>query len=257
MVKRAAPKFQEFQQAFTQHIRAPKTHPRPAGVSAHGMRIYTALVHHNIENFLLRCFPILRQTLSARRWRALVQTFFAEHRCRTPLFREIPAEFVGFLQTQYRAQGDPDLFLCELAHYEWMELVLATAQVPASFSRVHIDSEGDLERGRPQLAPIHALLRYTYAVHIVSGRKPQRAPAQATYLFLYRDAAYQVRFFVLNAVSARLIELLQSRRRSGAAALRKIARELGHPQPHTVLAGGMQTLTALKRAGAVLGARLP
>ena len=89
--------FQRFQQAFTAHIRDPKRNPRPAGVPVRRMRVYNQLLLNNLDGFLLACFPVLRQILGTRKWNRLVRAFFSEHACQTPIFRQIPEEFVQYL----------------------------------------------------------------------------------------------------------------------------------------------------------------
>ena len=48
------PAFQQYQYAFTAHIRDPRRNPRPAGVPARRMRVYNQLLYNNLESFLLR-----------------------------------------------------------------------------------------------------------------------------------------------------------------------------------------------------------
>ncbi len=247
--------FQTFQRAFTQHIRHPQLHAAPAGVEAKRMRVYTELLYANVESFLLKCFPVLRLSLGKRAWQKLVRAFFAEHPCQSPLFREIPKEFVGFLQTHAIESTLAPLFIRELAHYEWVELALASA-VPPKLPALH--ARGDLSADRPWLAPVHALLRYTYPVHRLGHRRlARRVPDQPTYLLVFRNSDFAVKFIKLNAMSARLVDLLESGRYSGKTALRKITRELRHPQPQAVLESGLRTLAELKAAGAIIGFRRP
>ena len=41
--------FQAFQYEFTRHIRDPKAHPRPAGVTAQRMKVYNELLYNYLE----------------------------------------------------------------------------------------------------------------------------------------------------------------------------------------------------------------
>jgi len=119
------PEFQRYQFAFTAHIRDPKANPRPHGVEVRRMKIYNTLLYDNIEGFLLACFPVLRQVLGTRRWTRLVRAFFSTHRCRTPYFRQIPDEFIQFLQNEWNTPETYPPWTLALAHYEWIELVLS------------------------------------------------------------------------------------------------------------------------------------
>ncbi len=245
------PDFQAFQFEFARHIRDPKTHPRPAGVPARRMKVYNELLFRNIEGFLLACFPVLRQVLGQRRWTALARDFFAEHRCRTPFFRQIPDEFIAYLQSARGVRaGDPP-FLLELAHYEWIELVLSVSnqETPAA-----IDPQGDLLGGVPALNPVLSLLEYVYPVHRIGPRfKPVSPSPEPTRLLVFRNADYAVRFIHLNAVAARLLALLGEGRLTGREALQQIAQELGHPAPEAVIAGGLELLENLRAEEAILG----
>ena len=246
------PAFQDYQYAFTAHIRDPRTNPRPPGVPARRMRVYNELLFNNLEGFLLACFPVTRKILGIRRWRKLVRAFFAEHRCRTPFFRQIPEEFVKYLREA--RTGDPNIppFLPDLVHYEWVELLLDVSPVEPDLAA--IDAAGDLLSARPALNPVAMLLSYPWPVHRIGPRfQPREPDPQRTHILVFRDLQDRVQFIVLNPVSARLVALLHEGRCTGADALDAIARELGHPDPTVVRAGGREILENLRAEQAVLG----
>lgn len=245
------PAFQAFQYAFARHIRDPRNAPRPRGVPARRMKVYNELLFNNIEGFLLACFPVLRSLLGRRRWTALVRDFFATHRCRTPFFRQIPDEFIHYLQTGRGPREDDPPFLLELAHYEWIELALSVSTLEPP---VGVDPEGDLLAGIPILNPVSALLRYAYPVHRLGPRyKPTTPPPEPTHLLVFRDGDFQVRFIHLNPVTARLLALVSAARMSGRHALETIAGELAHSDPEAVLRAGLEILSDLRNQGAILG----
>jgi hypothetical protein len=246
------PAFQQYQYAFTAHIRDPRRNPRPAGVSARRMRVYNELLYNNLESFLLACFPVTRQVLGTRRWGRLVRSFFAEHRCRTPFFRQIPEEFVRWLQETRRGHADDPPYLAHLAHYEWVELALDVS--PAAPDWTAIDCAGDLLAARPALTPAAWLLAYPYAVHRIGPRyRPSAPDPDATHILAFRNLSDRVRFIVLNLVSARLVALVQPGQVTGGEAIAQIVAELAHPNPQAVLAGGRQILEGLRAEGAILG----
>ena len=245
--------FQDYQYAFAAHIRDPRASPRPPGVPARRMRVYNQLLFNNLEGFLLACFPVCRAVLGVRRWRKLVRAFFAGHRCRTPFFRQIPEEFVEWLRGTRAGHPEDPPFLPDLAHYEWVELALATSSLEPDCT--DIDAGADLLAGRPALNPVAMLLTYRYAVHRIGPRVRPKAPDPVpTHLLVFRDTQDRVRFLVLNAVSARLVAILHQGALSGAGALRAIARELGHTDPAAVMRGGRDILDGLRREEAILGA---
>ncbi len=200
--------FQKYQRAFTAHIRDPAHVTRPKGVPARRMKVYSGLLYNNMEGFLLSCFPVCRSILGKRRWDRLVRAFFRDHVCRTPLFRRIPEEFLQYLQTTPPVLAEYPAFLPELAHYEWIELELDTSDRDAHLPP--FDPSGDLMAGRPVLNPVLHVLAYRWPVHRLSPRfKPSESPPEATFTLAFRDADLQVRFLLINAASARLLNLLQ------------------------------------------------
>jgi hypothetical protein len=248
----ALPAFQQYQYAFTAHIRDPRRCPRPDGVSARRMNVYVQLLYNNLESFLLACFPVTREVLGARKWGKLVRTFFAQHRCRTPLFRQIPEEFVRWLEESRRGHPEDPPFLPYLAHYEWVELALDVS--PADQDLPSVDRRGDLLAGRPAVNPVAWLLTYPYPVHRISKRfRPSAPDPEPSHILVFRNLQDRVRFIVLNPVSARLVALLQPGRLTGREAIEQIVVELNHPNPQAVLEGGRQTLESLRSEEAVLG----
>lgn len=248
----APPEFQRYQFAFTAHIRDPKAHPRPGGVEARRMNIYTGLLYNNIEGFLLSCFPVLRQVLGTRKWARLVRAFFSIHRSNTPYFRQIPDEFIQFLQNEWTASEDMPPYLLALAHYEWIELVQSVSTRSADRA---FDPAGDLLDGVPLLNPVLASLRYDWPVHRIAPRR-KVLPAE-THLLVFRDAEDTVQFIEINAFTARLLTLLEPGALSGRAALEQIAAESRHPDPLLILQAGDTLLNDLRARGAILGAVRP
>ena len=239
--------FRQYQAAFTGHIRAPKSVSRPQGVSARRMKIYTEIVFNNMEATLAACFPVTKKIVGIRRWRQLVRAFLAGHACTTPWFRQIPEEFLSWLEST----AEPLLpFIRSLAHYEWIELAVAVADVEPE----RADAGGDLLQGRPVLAAALASLEYPYPVHHISPHfKPSQPAAEPTRLLVFRDARDEVRFVEINAVTARLVQLLREAPSTGRGALAQVAVELKHPDPTAVLGFGAVLLDDLRAQGAILG----
>lgn len=243
--------FQDYQRAFTGRIRDPKAR-LPAKVAAADMRVYQQLLYNNIETFLLACFPVCRKILGSRRWARMVRTFFRDHACHTPYFRQIPEEFLAWLSNNPSSDLDLPAFLAELAHYEWVELALDTSAADQDLPAY--DPVGDLLTGRPLLNPVLQVLAYQWPVQHLSPRfKPVESPAQPTFLLAFRDADLRVRFSLINATTARLLSLLQERGGlSGREALALLAAELKQPSDNLVAFGG-DLLADLRRQGAILG----
>ncbi|MFM9914063.1 MAG: DUF2063 domain-containing protein [Methylophilaceae bacterium] len=244
-----APAFQQYQTEFTRHIRNPKVAKRPVGVSARRMAVYNEIVFNNFRGLVESCFPVTQEVLGVRRWTRLLREFFIQHQCATPIFRQIPEEFLRWLEVEPPA--DTPAFLSSLAHYEWVELSLAVSEAVMPDS---VDVQGDLLAGCPALAPALALLSYPYAVQRIGKRyKPTQPDSEPTHIVAFRRVDDTVKFIVLNPVSARLLTLLADGALTGLQALNQIAEELQHPKPEVVINSGLEILKNLRLEQAIIG----
>ncbi|MFA6901667.1 MAG: putative DNA-binding domain-containing protein [Gallionellaceae bacterium] len=251
-VKSELPAFQQYQFAFASHIRNPQLHKRPHGVEARRMKVYNELLFNNLEGFLLACFPVLRQVLGKRKWTRLVRDFFTAHRCHTPFFRQIPDEFVYYLKNERGVRSEDSAFLQDLAHYEWVELMLSVSNKETNFAL--IDAQGDLMHCQPALNPVLTLQSYDYPVHRISPRfKPTAEQKEETHFAILRNSENEVKFILINPVSMRLLSLLQATALSGKEVLLQIASEMKHPDPQVVLAGGLEIMQSLRDSQVILG----
>lgn len=240
-----------FQRAFAAHLRNPDINPPPAGVDVERAGIYVELLFNNVEDFLSGCFPVLRSILDDATWKTLVRQFYAGHACTTPYFREIPAEFVQWLSSTNLSPPLP-AFTLELAHYEWVEISLLLDDSVIDWQ--HIDTNGDLLEGIPALNPVMLLQSYQYPVHRINPAYQPETP-EPTHLLLLRNRHNVLDFVVLNAVTARFIQLLQAEF-SGRAAINCIAEEIQHSDLTQLLQFGLQLLTQFKHQDVLLGATI-
>jgi hypothetical protein len=197
------------QAGFAAHVRNPAEMPAPSGIETRRMKVYNDLIYNNIEGFLSGGFPVLRSLYRDEDWHQLVRAFVRDHRCETPYFLEISQEFLRFLMEGYTPRPLDPPFLAELAHYEWVELVLDVAddsiQDPGD-----TDPENPLE-GVPELSPLAWSLQYRYPVHQIGpGYEPDEPPQQPTFLVVYRNRDDEVNFIEANAATARLLELIRA-----------------------------------------------
>lgn len=243
------PAFQQYQLEFARHIRNPSAVPRPSGVRARGMAVYEEIVLNNMMSTLTSCFPVCSRTLGVRKWKAIVRTFMAQHACRTPLFRQIPEEFLRWLE---RGTVPLPIYLYSLAHYEWVELALALSDTRLDV--VQYARDGDLLAGYPVLAPVMKMLQYPFQVQKISPNfKPTIPDEVPTQILAFRNFEDEVRFIVLNPVSARLLALMSGGGVTGSDALNRIAAELQHPKPEVVRQGGKEILETLRDEQVILG----
>lgn len=233
-----------YQHAFTAHLRDAKRHKKPEGVPNKRMAIYREIVFNNLLSAVSACFPVCMQITGKAKWRALVKQFLAHHACNSPLFRDIPHSFLSFITEQTLLTPA----LLQLAHYEWVELSIS--QMPKT--NPSLSARPDLLNERIVFADAHRLLTYDYPVHTMSKQTPNPAP-QSTYLFIFLNQAFEIRFILLNPVTYRLLSHLQSHAVTGLQALEHTASLIQHPQPEAVIAFGLNTLNELLRQQAILG----
>lgn len=243
------PAFQRAQFAFTAHIRDPAGMARPADVDERRMAVYRELFFNNVEGFVRNCFPVLRSLVADADWRALVRDFYARHVSHSPLFSEIPAEFLDYLAHEKPPELAPQFpFLLELAHYEWLELVaqIATETLPEPVA-AELGPQSQLV-----LSPLAFVQAYHYPVqHIGPDFQPEQPDPAPTYLAVYRNRDDAVQFLALNAVSFQLLSLLEQGSDTAGSLLSRLAEQLNLPVAQ-LMAGGLSALQDFARRDIVL-----
>ena len=236
--------FQRYQLAFTAHLRNPKLNPKPANVPDARMAIYREVVFNNLFGSVSACFPVCQLVLGKRAWQKLVQDFMAGYQANSPIFREIPQQFLHFLAP---IPTLPDYFK-QLAHYEWVELAVSMQETEP----IDLSESMDLLNEKPVLSPANQMLAYDYPVHQI-GKKFKPKKVASTNLLVFRNVLNQVKFIELNAVTYRLLQLINQNKLTGKEALTKLALELQHPDQDTVIQFGLQILTDLANQQAIIG----
>lgn len=249
------PRFQRAQYEFAAHLRDPEANPAPADIEDRRMQIYRELFYNNIEDFLANAFPVLRRISADDIWHARVRDFYARHQCHDPIFHRVAAEFLGFLENERGEHADDPPFIRELCHYEWVELALSVSELELTPELA--DPNGDLLNGRPLVSPLAWTLSYEWPVHRIGPDAIPEAPeAQPTYLIVNRNRQDEVKFMEINAVTARLMQLLEEdAESSGSELMAQIALELNHPQPQAVIEAGAEILRDLRERDILLGTR--
>ncbi|MFM9835141.1 MAG: DUF2063 domain-containing protein [Methylophilaceae bacterium] len=236
--------FQKYQLAFTSHIRDPKTHAKPAKVKDKRMAVYREIVFNNILGSVSACFPVCQQVLGKRDWLKLTKQFFAAHQASTPLFREIPQEFLKFLTF---FDDIPD-YLQQLAHYEWVELSVNMQAVETP----KISISADLLNETPILAPAHRLLEYDFPVHKISKKFKPTNP-EKTFLLVFRNLDLKVKFIELNPMTYILLNILLQNELTGKQALANLAEDMQHPNKDVIITFGLDVLQDLVNQQAIIG----
>jgi hypothetical protein len=210
--------FQETQHAFMQHIKDPQANPFDGGIEDRRLEIYRELFFNNILGFLSSGFPVLESLYSEQQWKSLARRFFSEHQSRSPYFIDISKEFVEYLSNEYQlSQSDP-VFMCELAHYEWLELDLSVRKS----TQIAKQWDGHSQFTEVMMSDLATLVSYHYPVHQISADFCPSEAGEIVYLVVYRDSSDEVNFTLVNAVSAHLLNTILQQRVVSIDSLNKI-----------------------------------
>lgn len=246
------PSFQKYQTQFTQYLRDPQSKPLPGQVSKKRMQVYATIVFNNLTASISACFPVLSQCLGERKWRALTREFMRTYASSSPIFRDIPEQFLHFLQ---QLDGGFRLgrwryptFVQALAHYEWVELSLSSKQSDI----ITAQAPSDWLQEVPYVNPVLENLVYSYPVHTI-GPTQQAPKAEDTYLIVFRTAKFEIKFIETNAVTHRLIAMLLSEQQTGQALFTKLALELGYPDAEALTKFGVDLLQSLYEQHVIIG----
>lgn len=254
------PSFQQYQMAFTAHLRDPKRQAKPKNVVAKGMNVYKEIVFNNIFESVSACFPVAQKVIGKRAWQKLVRDFFREHSANTPIFRKIPEEFLSYLSTTHTlTERNLPPYLASLCHYEWVELLVSTMpdarqhpEIENTFKSISIFQDGFNLDSKLAFTPAMQLLHYDYAVQKISSRNNPNEK-EATHLLVYRSATFAIKFIEINAVTYKLVALLQQEHMVVKQALQIMTSELSQVPEKNIIEFGVQILSNLQEQGVIIG----
>lgn len=242
--------FQQVQRQFLAHLRNPGRQQLPAGFARQGVDVYVDLLYNKFNDSLTTCFPVTHAILEGKPWQRLLKDFIAEHRCLSAYYRQIPDEFVRYLQSERRETSDPP-FLAELAHFEWMELVLSIAEAEPAMTELLTDAQ--LMDAPLAFAPVMRLLHYVWPVqHISPAHQPSEPPPLSTHILGFRDTGDHVQFIALNPATAGLVLSLQ-RQCTATQVLQELGKDLTPSELSSLLLFGKSILADMHRQGAIIG----
>jgi hypothetical protein len=239
--------FQLVQQQFAAAIRDP-AQALPAGVTQERMAVYQELFFNNVLNFVNSAFPVLTTLYLPSLWLAKVRLFFQTSKLPSPYFLDIAESFLDWLQQQPLDAADPP-FLLELAHYEWIELYLATA---------HRQNDGpwlqQIENNQPlAVDELALLLSYQFPVSQISADfQPTQPTNEPSLLLVYRDPAQDIKFVALTQLSATVLQLLINAPGQSLVELTTTLQTLAPQLTNAALsAGAAQLLDELAKKGVI------
>jgi hypothetical protein len=235
--------WQQFQLEFGRYLRDPAQEILPEGVLPRRAKVYEELLFNNVCGFLNSCFPVCQKLISADQWLNLSRAFYRDWRCHSPRFNDIPKEFLEFLASE-QAPDSPYPWFWQLAHYEWVELVVDT------FDETGL-AEKNLTAGQISANPSLHNLVYDWPVHQIS---PDSLPQQMqqTFLLVYRDREDEVCFTEVNAATSALIHLIQAGESDPEAVLQTLAGQLQVGFTEAFLSFGRQMIQQLSEQGVLI-----
>lgn len=193
--------FQQVQQQFAAAIRNPEQ-VLPSGVKPERMAVYQDLFFNNVRNFVTSAFPVLASLYLEQQWQAKIRQFFQHCSMQSPYFLDISEHFLSWLQQQ--PHSDDPVFALELAHYEWIELFLATAH-----RQLDLPAIDSIDHQTLVVDELALLLSYQFPVHQISKDfQPSHPLSEPCLLLVYRNRQDDVKFMTLNPLSASLLQLL-------------------------------------------------
>ena len=238
--------FQRYQAQFTAYIRNPALNKKPPKINASRLAVYKNSVFNNIVDSVSACFPVCQMVIGKRAWQKLMRDFIANYASASPIFREIPQQFLQFLAPIETVPA----YIKQLAHYEWIELAIGMQQTEL----VAVSDLTDLLNEKPVLAVASKLLAYDYPVHQISKQfKPKNT--QPTKLLVFRNIENQVKFIELNAITYRLLQLIEENEMTGKQALTLLAKEIQQADVAVIIKFGLEILMDLSRQKAIVGSQ--
>ena len=235
---------------LTRHLRDPDGQPAPGGVEERRLQVYRDLLFNNLASLLAGNFPVIRKLLGEDGWTTLVRAFYRDHRCQTPLFPEVPREFLRYLEA---TPGITPEFLPELAHYEWVELALQIHEARAPAITTPPDDGASLLDKPLTVSPLAWPLAYRWPVHRIGpALQPDVPPPGPTLLLLRRGPDGTVRFSELSPLAWRLLERIGAEPAlSGRDHLLALADEAQAADRDGFLAQGTALLRQMQASGVI------
>lgn len=194
------------------------------------LMVYRELFYNNFDGTLKNQFPVLSEILDGERWDQLIVGFLEQHDAHSPFLRDLGKEFLGFLSSIFD-QTSADLswnnlvypsYLFALAHYEWIELDLATREIEApmldclhQIAPLNISDSDSIDGNKFvfALSPLAECLVYEWPVQKIGASNPAMdKPENPTCLLAWRDLQHDVNFAEITPAMAEMIQLFKGKK---------------------------------------------
>ena len=175
----------------------------------------------------------------------MVRDFILSHQSHSPYFLQISEEFLGYLKDERQVQASDPAFMLELAHYEWVELALDVSTLKIPEEQPEVVSE-ETSEATPENHPDKT--KVLDNIPLVST---------TAWRFLYQFPVHRIgpqfHFMESNPLTLRLLDILDTQQHSGREAIVKLAEEISHPQPESLVDFGSDILVELYKKDIISG----
>ncbi len=218
------------------------------------LALYRRLIRNNLTGVTEKMLARTRARLNARggAFDTSFDAYLAECGPRTHYLRDVPREFLAWVEPRWRADRDVPAWAIDLAKHELVEFEIAAARERDETPDV---TDVALDRALVLTEPLR-LMRYSFAVHELSADEDDRAEpaARATTLLVHRDTAHAVRFLDLTPLAAAIVARLLDGATLGDA-VSGACKDVGTVTSDVVVADVARLLADLGERGILLGGR--
>lgn len=221
-------------------------------VGTERMLVYRTLVHNRLRGTTAEFLVRTLARLGKARFHADFDAFVEHQAPRSPYLRDVPIEFVEWVEPRWAADPEVPGYLTDLARHELLDFAVRNdprggeppTEVPLALDRA-LRFDGATR-----------LVRYDFAVHRLPRGKGDRTEpdAEPTRLLAYRDAEHKARYLALSPFADALLHALVLERQAVQPALVAAAAALGEPLDDDKLGSAAQLLADLAERGVCLGA---
>ncbi len=225
------------------------------------LHIYAGLIFNNISAALQSCFPICYSISEHSYWDDLVHAFVEEYECDSPMFKDIPEQFLDWLNKknhQPKIKQLLPIFFTSFAHYEWVEMAISIAPDNNINHKNIKTAENKHNHSWLDVNIIFSdawtIADYYYDVHLINKEyQPKVKKKQPNYFLIFRNKDGEIKFTLLNPLSTALISILTQHQVNAAQAAEILISQQPQLNKEELLAQANQLLNNLYEQGFILG----
>lgn len=226
--------------------------PAMLAVGAERMLVYRKLVHNRLRNTIADFIERTVARLGWPRFRRDFEEFVELCAPCSPYLRDVPTEFVEWVEPRWAADPEVPAWMAPLARHELLDY-----EVRNDPRGGEADTGLPLALDRPlRFDGTARLVCYGFAVHRLPRSKDDRTEpdAEPSPLLVYRDPEHKARYLALTPFAYALMRELLLERKAVQPGLIDAAAAIGEPLDDEKLAAAAQLLADLAERRVCLGA---